>query len=128
MKPRVIVIDDDHDTVEVFSEFLRIKGCEVLARGYDGKEAVSLYKKHKPDFVLMDVMMPEYNGFYGLKNIKMVDRNAQVIMVTADLEESTSRRLNEMGATRILYKPYDIDMVVGVIQELQNNAIKVNSN
>ena len=49
-----IVIDDDLDTVELFSEYLEIKGIHVVGKGYDGKEAVELYQKLKPDVIFLD--------------------------------------------------------------------------
>jgi len=67
---KVLVVDDDIDTLEVFAEFLEIKDVNVVGRGHDGKEAVELFEKHRPDFVLMDVMMPDYDGFYGIEEIK----------------------------------------------------------
>ena len=64
---RVVVIEDDHDGAEVLAECLRIKGIDVLEKGYNGLDAVQLYKKLKPDFVLLDMLMPFYDGFYGLR-------------------------------------------------------------
>jgi len=92
---KVIVVDDDKDTVEVFCEYLEIKGIEVLGRGHNGREAVELFKEKKPEIVLLDVMMPEYDGFFGLKNIRKLDPNAKVIMVTADLTSDTEKKLKE---------------------------------
>ena len=111
----VCVIDDDRDTVEVFCEYLAIKDIEVLGRGYDGRTAVELYKKLKPDIVLLDVMMPEYDGFYALKEIRKIDPNAKVIMVTADLTSDTEKKLVELKATAMIYKPYEIDSVIETI-------------
>ena len=114
----LIVIDDDHDTVDVFCEYLTLKGFEVKGRGYNGRDAVELYSKFSPDIVLMDVMMPEYNGFYGLYNIKEKFPESKVIMVTADLSDETQRKLMERGASDILYKPYDIEDVLKSIKRV----------
>ncbi len=78
MKTNVILVDDDKDTLEIFEDYLELKGVNVLATGKNGKEAVELYLKHKPDIVLLDVMMPEYDGFFGLKNIRRLDPNAKI--------------------------------------------------
>jgi two-component system, chemotaxis family, chemotaxis protein CheY len=114
----VIVVDDDRDTVEVFCEYLGIKNIEVLGRGYDGKAAVELYKEHKPDIVLLDVMMPDYDGFYGLEQIRKIDPNAKVIMVTADLTSDTEKKLVELKASAMIYKPYEIDSVIETIEKV----------
>src|SRR5574339_847316 len=91
---KVIVVDDDVDTVEVFCEYLEIKDITVLGRGYNGKTAVELYEKYRPDIALLDVMMPEYDGFFGLENIKSINPDAKVIMVTANLTFDTEKKLD----------------------------------
>ena len=119
----VIVVDDDRDTVEVFCEYLSIKDIQVLGRGYDGKAAVDLYKEHKPDIVLLDVMMPDYDGFYGLEQIRKHDPNAKIIMVTADLTSDTEKKLVELKASAMIYKPYEIDSVIETIEKVSKENV-----
>lgn len=120
---KVIVVDDDRDTVEVFCEYLGIKDIQVLGKGFSGKEAVNLYKELKPEIVLLDVMMPDYDGFYGLRNIREYDPQAKVIMVTADLTSDTEKKLKELNASAILYKPYEIDSVVSTIDKVSKGEV-----
>ena len=119
----VIVVDDDRDTVEVFCEYLSIKNIQVLGRGYDGKAAVDLYKEHKPDIVLLDVMMPDYDGFYGLEQIRKFDPEAKIIMVTADLTSDTEKKLVDLKASAMIYKPYEIDSVIETIEKVNKDNI-----
>jgi two-component system, chemotaxis family, chemotaxis protein CheY len=123
----VIVVDDDRDTVEVFCEYLSIKNIQVLGRGYDGKAAVDLYKEHKPDIVLLDVMMPDYDGFYGLEQIRKHDPNAKIIMVTADLTSDTEKKLVELKASAMIYKPYEIDSVIETIEKVSKENVVVST-
>ncbi|HEX9844940.1 MAG TPA: response regulator [Candidatus Nitrosotenuis sp.] len=120
---KVIVVDDDVDTVEVFCEYLEIKDITVLDRGYNGKTAVELYERFKPDIALLDVMMPEYDGFYGLENIKKINPNAKVIMVTADLTYDTEKQLKALNASAVIYKPYEIDSVIDTIHKVHKGAV-----
>jgi DNA-binding response OmpR family regulator len=69
-----IVIDDDLDLTEVLSELLELHDIRVLGIGYNGKDAVQLYKKYKPDIVFLDLMMPKYDGYYGLAGIKTINK------------------------------------------------------
>ena len=119
----VIVVDDDRDTVEVFCEYLSIKNIQVLGRGYDGTAAVELYKEHNPDIVLLDVMMPDFDGFYGLEQIRKHDPNAKIIMVTADLTSDTEKKLVELKASAMIYKPYEIDSVIETIEKVSKENI-----
>jgi len=123
----VIVVDDDRDTVEVFCEYLSIKNIEVLGHGYDGKTAVELYQKHKPDVILLDVMMPDYDGFYGLENIRKINPDAKIIMVTADLTSDTEKKLVELKASAMIYKPYEIDSVIETIEKVSKENIVIST-
>ena len=125
MATTAVVIDDDIDTLEVFAEFLEIKDVNVLGRGHDGKEAVDLYIEHKPDFVLMDVMMPGYDGFYGIEKIRKINPDARIIMVTADVSVDTKKRLKKIGPSAVITKPYEIDDLLELMKSLQGGQTAV---
>ena len=118
-----VVVDDNKDTVKFFSEFLEIKGIAVAACGYSGKDALDLYTSLRPDIIFMDVAMPDYDGFYGLEEIKKADGNAKVVMVTADITSRTYERLQDLQASAIIFKPFNMDKVMSIVRELwsQNN-------
>src|SRR3990172_3592762 len=98
----VIVIDDDHDGADALSQCLIMKGIDVLAKGFNGLEAIQLYQKFKPGFVLLDIVMPYYDGFYGLSKILEFDRNAKVIIVSASCTRDDEEKLIELGALDIV--------------------------
>src|SRR3972149_1134609 len=97
-----LVVDDDPDTVEMFSDYLENKGVNVIGKAKDGKEGFELYKKLKPDVIFLDVIMPNYDGFYTLKKIREIDADAKIIMVTADFSPTTKKKLKELKATDII--------------------------
>lgn len=113
-----IVIDDDEDTVDVFCDYLEIKHVDVLGRGHDGKMAVDLYQKYKPDIVFLDIMMPEYDGFYALENIRKIDPESKVVVITADLRADSEMRLNMLKPTEILIKPFEIEKITKLLEKL----------
>ena len=115
---RVIVIEDDKELAESFCDILRIRGIDVLASGSNGKEALELYERFEPDVVLMDVMMPEYDGIYGLKKIRDFDPDSNVILVTADLKQETEDKLLALNASGIIYKPYEMEDLIETIQKV----------
>lgn len=121
MDDSIVVVDDDTDILDVFTEFLKIKGFNIAGTGVNGKEAVELYKKHSPTVILLDVMMPEYDGIYALYHIRQIDPDAVIIMVTADLSSDTQKKLKEYNASAVINKPYDIDVVVDTINKIINN-------
>ena len=112
-----IVIDDDKDIVKVFSELLELMGLEVLARGYNGNDAVSLYMKHQPEIIFTDIMMPHKDGFYGIEKIKEFDPEAKIVAVTADISSDTEQRLNKLNITAIIYKPFTYNEIKQVLMQ-----------
>ena len=113
-----IIIDDDKGITTVFREYLQIHGIATLGVGHDGKSVVDLYQKTKPDIVFLDVIMPDYDGFYGLEKIKQFDPNARIIMVTADLTQGTHDRLVSLGANMIIHKPFEIEEILMALNRI----------
>ncbi len=112
------MIDNNSEVRDVQSEFLRINSIDVLAIGNNGKDAVELYQKYRPDVVLMDLMMPDFDGFYGLKNIRKIDYNAKVVISTGSTEHDEKNRLIEMGVFAIIEKPHGITDFVEMLHKL----------
>ena len=128
MNPRVIVIDDNPALTQIVSEFLSLKSVDVLAVGHSGKDAVELYKKHSPDIVIMDYLMPDFDGLFGLRNIRKLNSNAKVVMFTGSADPGLFEKFRESGVSAILEKPMDLDKLVKTINEIQLGNISQLSN
>ena len=115
--PTAIVIDDDRVSIQLFRDILRMMNIQVLASGYDGKDAVRLYKKYRPDIVFTDILMPENDGFYALEEIRKFDSHAKVVAVTADLTDETAVKLEKLNISAVIYKPYDIEDIKKMLFE-----------
>ena len=116
MTKSVIVVDDDEDTVRLFSEFLEENGIQVIGKGFDGKMAVDLYQEKKPDCVLIDIMMPNGSGFYAIKKIKEISPQAKIIAVTGDGRFTTEQKLEKLQIP-VIYKPFKMDEVIKKIHD-----------
>ncbi len=112
-----IVIDDDKVTTQLFADLLKMMDIEVLASGFNGKDAVRLYKKYSPDIVFTDIMMPENDGFYALEEIRKLDPHAKVVAVTADLTYESITRLKKSNISAVVYKPYELQEIKKVLFE-----------
>lgn len=115
---RVVIVDDNEDITSVMSDILDIGGFNIVGIGHDGKEAVSLYRKHKPDFIFLDVRMPIMNGIQALKEIKDENSNANVIMITADDGTDIIQELKKLNATAIIVKPFKIETIFETIKNI----------
>ncbi|MCH7966047.1 MAG: response regulator [Thaumarchaeota archaeon] len=123
-----IVVDDDFDTVEVFSEFLSLRDIDIVGKAYDGLEGLKLFEEKHPDIVFSDIWMPNYDGFYLLENLKKNHPESKIIMITADLTQKTFEKLKKLNADSILFKPFEIDNVMNAISKVTNEQKKTISN
>ena len=112
--------------MEVLCEFLQIHDLDIIGRCINGENGIQLYDQLHPDIVIMDVMMPDYDGFYGLEGIRKIDPDAIVIMITADLTRNTKEKLMNQNASAILYKPNDLNKLVPTIEQLMRGEISIN--
>ena len=105
--PRILVVDDEPEAIELLQEFLVVKGYEVLTAS-SGEEAVQKVKEERPHLILLDVRMPKMNGLDALKRVREIDQEVGVIMVTAVNEEETGRQALQLGAFDYITKPLDL--------------------
>lgn len=112
------IVDDDRQTVEVFAEYLEMCKVNVVARGYDGKDAVEIYKNLKPDVIFLDLTMPVYDGIYALSEIRSVDKNANIVVITADLKKEMEERMHELNPTEVLIKPFDVEKILAILDKI----------
>ncbi|NND86490.1 MAG: response regulator [Nitrosopumilus sp.] len=117
-----VIVDDDVQITELFSELMTLQGLDVLDIGYNGLDAIELYEKHKPDVLFLDVEMPKLNGIEALKNIKKIDSSANVIVVTGSTSSNIQKQLEENGVTEIVHKPFDINKISKIIDSLNNTV------
>ena len=118
----VLVVDDNPDVRSLLVELLELKNFQVVGTGHNGNDAVTLYEKLKPDITLLDVVMPDTDGLYALDHIREINSDAAVIMITTDLSQDTAKRLEDLKATAVVYKPFDINDLVKIIHDIESEA------
>jgi len=116
MTRSVIVIDDDEDTVRLFSEFLEEHDISVIGNGFDGVSAVKLFKELNPDVVLIDLNMPNGSGFYAIKKIQDLNSKAKIIAITADTSSTTQEKLDKLTVP-LIQKPFKMEQVILAINQ-----------
>ena len=114
----VIITDDEPDIIDSLATLLEERGMKVIGRAYDGKEASQLYLRLKPDVIILDLMMPNYDGYYAIEKIKHEDSSAKIIVTSGYLDRSFPA--NSVSA--IFSKPYDIDELTKRINEITKKS------
>ena len=109
---RAVVIDDDKETIELFSDLLTSNGIKVVGKGYNGQDAVFLFQKLKPDIVFLDILMPVYDGIFALKQIRDTNPEANVIALYDKLSIEKEIELNRLQPSDIIREPIDVDDIL----------------
>ena len=118
----VIVVDDNQDVLSLIVELLEIKNFKVIGTGRNGRDAVKLFQELAPDITLLDVAMPDTDGIYALDQIRQISPNSAVIMTTAGLSQDAANQLEKLKATAVVYKPFDIDVLAKIIENIESTA------
>lgn len=85
----------------------------------DGAAAVEKYADLRPDVTFLDLTMPVMDGIKALENIRKLDKDALIVIATADVQKRTLERVRELGAFRLLRKPPSKEAVLNTLAEIQ---------
>lgn len=114
---KILVVDD--------AAFMRLRAAKLLTEaGYtvfeaeNGRLAVEIYKRERPDAVLMDITMPEMDGLEALTEIRREDPTARVAMLTAMGQQTIVMDAIKRGARDFVVKPFAPDRVLGAVGKL----------
>ena len=124
-KAKILVVDDNEKNVELLEAVLQAAGFEVL-KAYDGKQAIEVVSKERPDLLLLDIMMPQLDGFQVCEILRKDSQNAglPIIMVTAKDKESDIVRSLERGVDDYIVKPINKKELLGKIEGMLAKASK----
>lgn len=116
---KILVVEDEESLLKLESILLSSKGYSVTGV-MDGKAALEEIKKNRPDLVLLDVMLPEMDGFEVCRRIKGDSETAgiPVVMLTAKKSSQDIERGSQVGADAYITKPFKSTRVIEVIQGL----------
>ena len=115
---RILIVDDAAFMRVSIRNILLKNGFEVAGEAENGAIAVQKYAELQPDAVTMDITMPEMTGLDALKEIRKLDPNAKVIMVSALGQEAMVRDAVMDGAKGFIVKPYKEDTIVATLNKL----------
>jgi two-component system chemotaxis response regulator CheY len=114
-----VLIADDSDAIRlVLKDILSIGDHNIIAEAVDGAEAVSLYEKHNPEILLLDLAMPKKDGFAVVKEIIAYDPKAKIILITASDDQKVINQCLEHGAITYISKPFDFNSVLKSISDI----------
>lgn len=113
---KILIADDEQLMRQLVIDFLKPEGYEILEASA-GKEALEIYDKEHPDLILLDVMMPGYDGWTVCREIRR-ESTVPIMMLTAKGEEIDQLFAYDLGADEYITKPFSPKILVAKIKAL----------
>jgi len=119
-KKKVLIVDDEKDLVEMLAIRLEADGRYEIGTAFDGEEALAKASELDPDVVVLDTVMPGLDGWQVARRLRDDERtkDAAVVIMTAGAAAESKRKAQEVGAVKLVLKPYDQKELLSVIREV----------
>lgn len=101
---KILIVDDDSIVALSLKTILEAKGLQICALGNSGEQAVSLYRQHKPDILLMDIRMENMTGLEAAEKILSEDKAAKILFLTTFSDDEYILKALNMGAKGYILK------------------------
>ena len=125
MAKTIMVVDDEKRLVSLVESYLTQEGYRVVS-AYNGKEALSVAHREKPDLIVLDVMMPEMDGYEFMRKHR-ADSNTPIILLTARVDDEEKVIGLEVGADDYMTKPFSPKELVArvrvVFRRIENASV-----
>jgi len=112
---RVLVIEDQEDLAALYESALGKEGFEV-SKAYTGEEGVALFEDNGADAVVMDMTLPEMHGVHTLQQIRGINANVPVVVVTGETSDDTRQQCERLGVQAYLSKPADYRDILNALR------------
>jgi DNA-binding NtrC family response regulator len=116
MSAKVLLVDDEKDFLDIMVERMAARGLDVATAG-SAQDALKMVIAESYDAVIMDLMMPEMDGFKALKLFKESRPDLSIILLTANVPEETCLEAIKLGALDVIEKPADLNLLTQKIEE-----------
>lgn len=110
METKVLIVDDSNFARRSLKKLIsqQLEGWEIIDTGVS-TEAFGLFKEHSPSLIFLDLTMPEMSGEEVLEQIRSVDKECKIIVLTADIQHKTRENVMALGANVFMNKPVDAE-------------------
>jgi CheY-like chemotaxis protein len=113
---KILILDDSTFQQKILSAILKEAGYD-LVFAENGKTGLAAVEKEKPDLVITDLLMPEFDGIYFLEHVRLLPARPPVVIVTSDIQQATLRRCLGLGASGYLNKPVRRETLLPAVEK-----------
>ena len=118
---KLLIVDDEPATVQMIETFIQINGYKA-ATAYNGKDGLTMLELEKPDLVILDLMMPDMEGFEVCQRMRASDafKTTPILIISARTDQESIDRAYASGANGYLTKPFQLPELLSEIERLVN--------
>ncbi len=118
----VLIAEDDVNILEGLVKLLEREGYS-CQKAPDGEEALNMYQEQKPDFIILDIMMPKVNGYDVCREIRKNDKNIPILFLSAKSEEIDKVVGLELGADDFVSKPFGTRELMARVRAISRRVL-----
>ncbi len=115
---KILIVDDSRTSRKILRTILETAGHEVIGEAVDGVDGVNKFRELSPEITTLDITMPNMDGLEALKEIKKINTDAKVIMVTAAGQQNKMVEAIKSGASEFVTKPFEANEITGLIAKM----------
>jgi len=120
---KILLVDDSKTSRKILKTILEDAGHTIVAEASNGEEGVDIFIEKKPDIVTLDITMPVMDGIEALKQMKLMDKTAKIIMVSAASQKSKMLEAIKYGATDFIAKPFEPEQIIKTVLKYSEDKI-----
>jgi DNA-binding NtrC family response regulator len=118
---KLLIIDDEPDLCAIFQRIFQEEGHSV-ATATTGQEGIAKSRANQPDLIFLDLKMPSMDGITCLKRLRGVSKVSKIVVLTGYGTLKTAKEAMMLGAYDYTAKPFDLDLIRALIQEVTLGA------
>ena len=116
---KLMIVDDNVMIRGMLRDMLELMGHEIAGEAEEGDTAIKVFSAVRPDAVFLDMIMPGKSGMEVLAEIRKIDPQAKVVIVTAVEQERIDKQINDCGVTAIIRKPFTYDELEDTLKRIK---------
>jgi len=116
-RPKILVVDDDKRHLSIVSALLESEGFAV-STAENARQAVARQADWRPALIIMDIMMPEFDGFQATWGFRQLNESLPILVLSAKTAPEDIADGRDWGASRYMTKPFDPDVLVATVREM----------
>ena len=123
-KIKILIVDDSDIMLKIMNEYFRVYDV-IIATSINGLDGIKKAKEIKPDLILLDLLMPNFDGLKMLQVVKLLDelKHIPVIVISANTDKANVLSAIEAGADQVLAKPVKKDILISAVEKAIGTAM-----